>query len=429
MKSLFKKIITTIIELEARAVLKKYHPKIVAITGSVGKTSTKDAIYTVLASTSSYVRKSDKSFNSEIGVPLTILGCQNGWTDPILWMHNIFHGLELIFFKNSYPECLVLEVGADHPGDITRLTKWLIPDVVVITKVSAVPVHVEFFPSRADLLMEKSQLAYAIRKGGTLVLSEDDEDVKNIANQVSPEKSAKVLTFGLRHSASVSSSNESILYVEKDGVKAPVGISFKLNNSGNSIPLFMEGALGVQYIYPLLAAAAVGISQGMILTTITTALQKNIPPRGRMNILSGINGSIIIDDTYNSSPDALHEALVTLGKVETSGKKIAVLGDMMELGKFSVDEHKSAGEFARQVASILITVGQRTKMMTGADASFDTSHEAGEYIKGIVGKGDIILVKGSQSMRMERIVKVLLTEDASAEKLLVRQEKEWLAKK
>ena len=137
MKSFLKKIIVSILESEARLILKKYNPFIIAITGSVGKTSAKDAIYTVLAGSVSRVRKSEKSFNSEIGVPLTILGCDNAWSNPFLWLKNILNGLELILLRSNYPNCLVLEVGADHPGDIQKITKWLKPDVAVITQRSA----------------------------------------------------------------------------------------------------------------------------------------------------------------------------------------------------------------------------------------------------------------------------------------------------
>jgi len=136
MKIFFKKIITLILEIESRIVLKKYNPTIIAVTGSVGKTSTKDAIYTVLSATPVLVRKSEKSFNSEIGVPLTILGCSNAWNNPLAWMKNIFLGLEIIIFHTKYPKCLILEIGADHPGDIKRITKWLKPDIAVITKIS-----------------------------------------------------------------------------------------------------------------------------------------------------------------------------------------------------------------------------------------------------------------------------------------------------
>ena len=139
--------------------------------------------------------------------------------------------------------------------------------------------------------------------------------------------------------------------------------------------------------------------------------------------------SLIEQDTYNSSPDALSEALITMKRVETIGRKIAVIGDMMELGKFSSEEHKKAGVLAHEVASIVITVGQRAKMIGGNIISFDSIMEASEYVRGIIEKGDIVLVKGSQSMRMEKIVKDLLEEPYKAGELLVRQDVEWLAKK
>jgi len=113
MKSLFKKLVVRILTWEAKQVLRKYSPKIVAITGSVGKTSTKDAIFSVMAD-SFFVRKSAKSFNSEIGIPLTILGFSNAWSDPFLWIWNFLKGLKMIFFRANYPDWLVLEVGADR---------------------------------------------------------------------------------------------------------------------------------------------------------------------------------------------------------------------------------------------------------------------------------------------------------------------------
>src|SRR5690554_4531015 len=134
MKSFFKNIISRILIWESKMVLKKYKPAIIAVTKTIGKTSTKDSIFTVLSS-SEYVRKSEKSFNSEIGVPLTILGCPNGWSDPFVWLRNILEGFELILLNSNYPKCLVLEVGADHPGDIQRIASWLKTDVVVITKI------------------------------------------------------------------------------------------------------------------------------------------------------------------------------------------------------------------------------------------------------------------------------------------------------
>lgn len=416
MKSIFKKIIVSILELEARFIIKKYKPSIIAVTGSVGKTSTKDAIYSVLAQTC-HVRKSEKSFNSEIGVPLTVLGCQNAWSDPVMWIKNILSGLELIVFKSKYPECLVLEIGADHPGDIGRVVKWLKTDIVVITKVSEVPVHVEFFPSVEAVLAEKLLLVKSLNKNGTLVLPADDKRLMDASKGFSQN----ILTFGIENQATVMASD--IAFNTK------VGTTFKLNNGGNSIPVTLPNVLGNQHIYPVISATAVGIARNVSLIKIIDSLNNHTPPKGRMNIVAGINDSVIIDDTYNSSPDALHEALKVLAGLECSGKRFAILGDMMELGKFSVEQHKKLGEQAVTSCDVFVTVGPRARQMSEKAIHFDSSVDAGEYVKSMIGNGDIVLVKGSQSIRLERAVKILLADASSAEKVLVRQEEEWLAKK
>ena len=122
MKKMFKTILVALLTWEARAVLHLYKPKVIAITGTLGKTSTKDAIFATLEG-QRHVRKSEKSFNSEIGVPLTILGFPNGWSNPFIWIANLARGLGLILLPNHYPKWLILEVGADKPGDIKRITK------------------------------------------------------------------------------------------------------------------------------------------------------------------------------------------------------------------------------------------------------------------------------------------------------------------
>lgn len=463
MKNLFKKIVISILEAEARAVLKKYKPTIIAVTGSVGKTSTKDAIYSVLQKTG-FVRKSDKSFNSEIGVPLTILGLPNGWSNPFIWLQNIAHGLELIFLRSEYPKTLVIEVGADHPGDIKRVADWLCPDIAVITTVSKVPVHVEFFPSREALLAEKLALARAVKPSGILVLPAFDEEVLAIRTEL-PNK---CYTIGIDTPGDVTASFITTMYSSEDDHVHPTGVSFKLNHQGNSIPTKLMGVLGVQHIYPMLTAAAVGLARGMSMTAILEAIPGHIPPRGRMNIIRGINNTTLIDDTYNASPDAVKEALIVLASLAISaegvaaghdletttisdavthsksshdrgGRKIAILGDMMELGKYSREEHEKAGELAGKSCDMLILVGLRARdmresaMKAGLKASsiadFSTAAEAAEAMPNVVKPGDIILIKGSQSTRCERITKALLADPEKAEELLVRQNPEWLAKK
>ena len=431
MKNIFKKIIAKILEIEAATIIKKYKPKIIAVTGSVGKTSTKDAIYSVI-SKSFHVRKSEKSFNSDIGVPLTVLGCNNAWNNPIKWLQNIYKGLALILFRRSYPEWLVLEVGADRPGDIKQITRWLKPDVVVVTKFSKVPVHIEYFKDKNAVVLEKGFLVSALKHDGTLILNSDDEDVFAFKNKT-PNK---VITFGLEGNTEVRATNYSIYSNEETG--EPLGVCFKVEYAGNCLPVKLAGTLGSNNIYSSLAALAVGISLGLNLVEATENLSTHIAPRGRMTLIKGVKNSLIIDDTYNSSPVALTSALETLKslKLKNKNKKIAMLGDMMELGKHTAEAHKEAGVLAATACDILVTVGLRSRALaesaidSGLDEDsvlqFDSSLEAGLYIKNIIGEGDIILVKGSQSTRMEKIVKEIMAEPEQASELLVRQDEEWL---
>jgi UDP-N-acetylmuramoyl-tripeptide--D-alanyl-D-alanine ligase len=429
MKNIFKKIIAKILEIEASTIIKKYQPKIIAVTGSVGKTSTKDAIYSVI-SKSFHVRKSEKSFNSEIGVPLTVLGCNNAWNNPIKWLQNIYQGLDLILFRRSYPEWLVLEVGADRPGDIKQITRWLKPDVVVVTKFSKIPAHIEYFKDKNAIILEKGFLVSALKHDGTLILNSDDEDAFSFKSKTEN----KVVTYGLEGNTEVRATNYSIYYSEKTA--EPFGIYFKVEYAGNCLPVKIIGTLGMNNIYSSLAALAVGINLGLNLVEATENLSAHIAPRGRMSLIRGIKNSLIIDDTYNSSPVALTSALETLKSLKIKKKKIAMLGDMMELGKHTAEAHKEVGMLAATACDILVTVGLRSRALAesaidnGLDEDsvlqFDSSEEAGLYIKNIIKEGDIILVKGSQSTRMEKIVKEIMAEPACASELLVRQDEEWL---
>jgi UDP-N-acetylmuramoyl-tripeptide--D-alanyl-D-alanine ligase len=433
MKSFFKKIVVWILTLEAKLVLKKYKPDIIAVTGSVGKTSTKDAIYSLI-SESTFVRKSQKSFNSEIGLPLTILGCDNAWSSLLAWLGNIARGLSLIMYRSEYPKCLVLEVGADHPGDIKQLGRWFHPDIVIITAVSKVPVHVEFFSSPKAVLEEKLSLAKAIKPTGTLILPATDSDI--LAVRKDPVVAGvKCLTFAINSSGDVMATDVKILYVKGK----PVGMSFQLNYVGNSVPVSLSGVVGLQHVYAMTAAVGAALAYGQRFETIIAAIPHHHAPAGRMNVLSGIGGSILIDDTYNASPDAVKEALAVLCDVNPFGdeirtaetrigtatpvRKIAVLGDMMELGTFSLEEHKKIGEIAAHalmslpsgdnsnsdgslsadsaVENLLVTVGIRARdFVLGATAagmpksaihSFDSSAALVQRLENPDGKAPVML--------------------------------------
>jgi len=430
MKLFLKKIIVTLLEWEARLVLRKYKPRIIAVTGSVGKTTTKDAIYALLAP-SFHVRKSEKSFNSEIGIPLTILGVPNAWSNTVQWVKNLVEGFGLILLSSDYPRILVLEVGADRPGDIKHVASWLTPQTVVLTRFPDVPVHVEYFESPEHLIEEKMHLVKAVAPAGTLILNFDDPQTQSISL---PSKGS-MLTYGMHDGADVVGTQVVDVY---DTAGVVCGISFHVAYQHSSEQIVLNGVLGKQHIYPTLAALAVGISEGLTLSAMADELKEYAPPPGRMRLIKGINESLIIDDTYNASPVATLEALSVLATIKTEGNKIAVLGDMLELGNYSVPAHKEIGALVAQSADRLVTVGIRShytaemankkRMKKKSITITNDSREAGNKLKGNIGKGDVILVKGSQSMRMERVVEMLMAEPEKAKELLVRQDDVWRSK-
>lgn len=430
MKDFFKRTLVYLLTLEARLIVKRYNPKIVAVTGSVGKTSTKDAIYAVV-SQGAHVRKSDKSFNSDIGLPLTIVGVPNAWNNPLRWVQNLLDGLFLLAWRTRYPEWLVLEVGADRPGDIKSVATWLPVSIAVITRLPEVPVHVEFFDSPEAVVEEKAALVDALVPDGTLILYADDERAATFAKRAGDKK---IITFGLSPQADVRAENFKILFIEGQS-SMPVGMSAELAFDGMRAPIEVLGTVGQHTLLPALAAAAVGKAFDKNIADIAQALAGYKPPAGRMHLVAGVKDTVVIDDTYNSSPAAVVAALDTLAFINPSGRKIAVLGDMLELGKHSAEEHKKMGAHAAKTADVLVTIGFRARgiaegaLDAGMDErnllQFEDAHKTGEELAALVQAGDCVLVKGSQSMRMERTVLALMAEPQRAAELLVRQDEEW----
>lgn len=432
MKKILKYIIVHIVTLEARIVLWKYKPKVIGITGSVGKTSAKDAVASVLGA-QFRVGKSQKSFNSELGVPLTILNCDNGWSNPRIWLRNIIHGLSLIVFNHPYPEWMVLEIGADRPGDIKRIMRWLRLDCAIVTYIGDLPVHVEAYESVDQVMEEKHAIVRGLKSGGTLIINADDERTRRLRET----PNCTVLTFGTDKTYAPDLSGDHY-EIQKDEQGIVVGVGFKIQHESRIIPIAVRGVLGEQIMYPILVAFSAGLACDINLVAMHDAIDAIALPKGRMRLLSGINHSVLIDDTYNASPVAVGVALHALRSL--SGRKIAVLGDMMELGQHSVTAHQQIGE--QCVAShvdMLVTVGVRAqKIAESAHAkgmsekvihTFARSPEAGEFLQGIVMAGDNVLVKGSQSVRMEKVVELLMAHPEEKEKLLVRQDAEWQKRK
>jgi UDP-N-acetylmuramoyl-tripeptide--D-alanyl-D-alanine ligase len=429
MKSLLKAPIAALLALLSRAILRKYKPQIIMITGSVGKTSTKDAVAAML-SEHTHLRASEKSYNSEFGVPFTIMGVSNPWTSLFAWMNVFEEALALILFTAHYPKILVLEVGADRPGDLARILKIATPDAVVVTRLPDVPVHVEAYATPAAVREEEFAPAYALASGAPLILSSRDTHAIEMAQNTQ----ATVTLFGFSPEADVHINEPKVIF--ENGM--PVGMEARAEAQGHTYTLYARGALGRPQILAPAAAFATALALGIPTDEALAGLTTYVPPAGRGRLLRGKKGSVLVDESYNSSPAATEEALIALSLITPAKRRIAVLGDMLELGRYSREEHERIGALAAKHADMVVAVGSRSKATctaavdAGLDSSqvrcFDTARDAAEALREEVKEGDAILIKGSQSMRMERVVEALLGDPTDAV-YLVRQDREWRKKK
>lgn len=426
-----KNTLKRILKSLAAKALNKYKPFVIAVTGSVGKSSAKEAIFHVLEHKyKGKVRKTEKNYNNEIGAPCAILGISPQYGSFLGWFGAISKSYFHILFSKKFPEYLVLEMGADKPGDLKYLTSFIHPDLSVVTAIGDIPVHLEFFPEKKSLVKEKSYVLKELKKDGYALLNYDDLSVRDLKDMV---KSKKILMYGFESGAQFRAiSFENILTGENNENLSVV--RFKIENEGNVIPYSIYNVLGKQIVYAVLAAAAAASACNINLIEVSQAMEtfKNIP--GRMNVLKGVKNTIIVDDSYNASPLSTFAALESIKAV--SRRKIAVLGDMLELGDAAEIAHKRIGKsLAENNIDVFVGVGERMifakdeSVKNGFDQSnifvFHDSREAVEQIQEIIHPNDAVLVKGSQAMRMERITESILLEPEKAKDVLVRQEFYW----
>ncbi len=400
-------------------ILKKYNPTVIAITGSVGKTTTKDAIFTLLEGERK-VRKSEENFNTDIGVPLAFIGVKGPGNSFKEWLSIIFKGLKLIIFKDKdYPNYLVVEMAADRKGDIDYLTNIAPPDIGVVTAIGDIPVHIEFFENVNEIIKEKSLLVKKLKRGGRAILNADDGRVF----QMKGRTRGKVTTFGKSKQADFKIKEINFLGKEKpEGAR--LSISYKTQEHQIDLPhVFDRGT-----IISISAALSLAASLKIPLYRLSEKASKIVPPKGRMRLLEGVNNSYILDSSYNSAPSSNRKALEALK--ELPGKrKVAFLGDMLELGDYALRAHKEAIKEAHFV-DVLITIGDNFKevsnLFKGESYHFSNSKEALKKARGIIKEGDLVLVKGSQGIRTEKIVEALLKDSSKAKKVLVRQNYPWI---
>jgi len=437
-----KRIIEFKLKILAKLVLAKYKPKIIGITGCIGKTSAKEAIFAVLSRKFS-VRRNLRNYNNEIGVPLTILGFDSPGKSLLRWLILFLKSLALLVKTDvNYPKILVLEMGVDRPGDMKYLNGITGCDIGVITAIA--PVHLEFFGTLSNIQKEKGLLIKNLKNDGWAILNYDND----LTGKMKEYARGKILTFGFEPLADIRAQEVIFNYskfTDDKGKSADindlVGVSFKLSCKGSSVPVLLPQVIGQAAVYSSLAGAAVGLAFDMNLVEIAESLKSYTPPPGRMNLIRGINDSLVVDDTYNSSPEAVIAGLDVIKEIVIAepARKIAVLGDMLELGSYSQAAHEMVGSYLVKCGiNKLITVGARSLDISKAAAGngltqdsifhFADSEMAGKFLCDLVNKQDLVFIKGSQGMRMEKAVKAIMLEPERASELLVRQSARWLSK-
>jgi len=417
MKNIYLKIIYKILASYARKVLRKHNPIIIAVTGSVGKTSTKEAIFQVLSDEyPEKVRKNYGNLNAEIGVPLTVLGYEK-LPNKFLWP--IF--LILAWFKTSpreYPEYLILELGIEKAGDMKYLTSIAKPDYAVIT--STAPAHIVYFKDIGIYQNEKLAIISSLKESGKAVVNYDD----TILNK---QREDNIISFAIEKSAD---------YIATDIKTSLSGTDFRVVCTGYKVAVKSK-LLGKHLIYSQLAAFAIADLVGVSRLKIGKSLERIKPIPGRMNLIDGKNNTVIIDDTYNScNPSSVKAAINLISSIENNSRKVVILGSMNELGKSSKEAHEEVGAYLKDKCDFAVFVGPNATLMARAYGDkksctvFSDRNSLIDALPNIINEKDLILVKASQNGNyFEEVTKAWMKNPKDADRLLVRQGKFWKNKK
>ena len=359
----------------AKGYRSKFKIPFVALTGSVGKTTTKGMVYAVLSEKFNTL-KTQGNLNNEIGVPKTL------------------------FCIEKCHEAAVIEMGMNHFGEISRLTDAVKPDIGIITNVGTA--HIENLGSREGILKAKCEITEGMKKGAPLIINGDNDMLAGIKNE-----DFEIIRFGI--------DSENLYMKAADIEFLADGSEFTAFCEGESVKAFVP-AVGVHNVYNALCAMCVGKKLGFTLKEAAEAL-KNFETEGMRQNVREVKGYTFIEDCYNANPDSMKASLVTLNTIKKS-RSIAVLGDMLELGSYSEKAHYEVGEFAaKQKTDVVLTFGELSAFIkkgaeeNGASAiSFEDKAELTNYLKCNLKENDTVLFKGSRSMKMEEIFHKLYKE-------------------
>ena len=362
----------------ARERRRRYRIPVVALTGSNGKTTTKEMISACLETTFP-ILKTRENLNNLIGLPLTLLNL------------------------TEKERVVILEMGMNVPGEIRRLTEIAEPDVGLITNIQIV--HLEGVGSLERVREEKGELFRRMRRDGTILVNQNDPHVIDLASEFSGQK----ITFGVEKSADV--------MAKEIRLRGAEGTSFNLILEGEEIEVSLP-LLGRHFVPNALSAIAVASLFGIEVKKAKEALERFRPFPMRMEIIHLEGGKTLINDAYNANPRSMELALETLAEIKGKGRAIAVLGDMLELGDFTEEAHRQIGEKVEELSiDLLLTMGEKAPLVVESAVRhgfepkrtrvMESHSEAISILKEVVQEGDWILIKGSRRMAMEKIVEGL----------------------
>lgn len=412
-KKFARSIIVAILGWQVRRLRRKHDIKVVAVAGSFGKTSTKFAIAQVLGQRFK-VRFQEGNYNDLVTVPLVFFGkAEPSLFNPFAWAKTLI-ACELILHKQYPWDVVVVEVGTNGPGDMAAFEQYLHADIAVLTSIA--PEHMEFFADLDAVAVEELAIQdYA----DTVLVNVDLTDERYI------EQIERIETYALHNPATYKVASFAF---QSDGVQ------FEVQKAGKKFISASHSSISEPHLYSLTGAISVADHLGMMPEEIIAGLEHVQPVSGRMQRLNGINGSTIIDDSYNASPEAAKAALETLYRIDAP-QKIALLGNMNELGDFSKQAHIDVGSFCdpNQLNEVLTLGPDANEYLAIAAANsgckvtkFETPYDAGKHLAEIITDGAVVLVKGSQNrVFAEEAIKEILADPTDVKKL-VRQSESWL---
>ncbi|PIU83083.1 MAG: UDP-N-acetylmuramoyl-tripeptide--D-alanyl-D-alanine ligase [Elusimicrobia bacterium CG06_land_8_20_14_3_00_38_11] len=352
----------------------KFNVKVIGITGSNGKTTTKDILRAVL-SQKTPVLSTQGNFNNHIGLPLTLFQLEK---------------------KHRY---CVLEMGTNHKGEIACLCKISSPSVGIVTNIGTA--HICNFGSLKNILKEKTELFNSLGSNGIAVMNNDDEFITSFAQNLKCKK----ITFGMKNKADVTACDISL-----KSESTTFSLQYPPEKRKEKIVLPVAGLFNV---YNALAAASAAVTLGYSFNEIAAGIRNFVPPVCRMETINLKNGIVIVNDSYNANPTSMRLAIENFAKIFYNNRKILVLGDMLELGEMEIAEHKKIGEFIKtnNYADNVLTVGDLAKNITAQSGGvwFENKNKLSQYLKKNLKYGDAVFFKASRKIALEDVVNSLMT--------------------